>query len=43
MNVDVADDHEQLNRAMNSPSPVFMVGPNKSGHDVWGWRRGARP
>jgi len=30
MNVDVADDHEQLNRAMNSPSPVFMVGPNKS-------------
>jgi hypothetical protein len=33
MNVDAAGDPERLNRAVNSPSPVFMGGPNKSGHD----------
>ncbi len=33
MNADAARNPERLNRAVNSPSPVFMGGPNKSGHD----------
>jgi hypothetical protein len=29
MNVDAAGDPGRLNRATNSPSPVFMDGPDK--------------